>query len=187
MSVHLIALFLLFNFPATINGWEVWCGCGCTPLPWAYAPPARPLPPPPSRALSPSPPLCLLLPPPPRLLCSPLATPPTSRAFPTSVRQCRTTRYAHARAKRSVRTLPSGVTHLLLRELPDYMVACQGTCIDRRDVNSFTSDMLVLAWWAANHSKFPTWQREKVGMRTHGVSAGGPMHIAPCPCTACTM
>ena len=38
---------------------------------------------------------------------------------------------------------------------PDYAVACRGIQIDHRDVESFTSD--VLAWWAANHTKFPTW------------------------------
>ena len=48
-----------------------------------------------------------------------------------------------------------GVTHLLQSELSDYVVACRGTQFDHRDVKSFTSD--VLAWWAANCTKFPTW------------------------------
>jgi hypothetical protein len=43
----------------------------------------------------------------------------------------------------------------LLKELPDYLTACQGFTVDHRDTALFTQS--VLAWWASNGSKFPAW------------------------------
>ena len=34
-------------------------------------------------------------------------------------------------------------------------MSCRGTKIDHSDVPTFTQE--VLAWWASNHTKFPTW------------------------------
>ena len=48
-----------------------------------------------------------------------------------------------------------GIADLLRRELPDYLIACQGTQIDHRDMKAFSRE--VLQWWASNNSKFPTW------------------------------
>lgn len=49
----------------------------------------------------------------------------------------------------------AGVADQLTRELPEYLVACQGAKIEHRDVSTFTKD--VLQWWAFNHTKLPTW------------------------------
>ena len=55
--------------------------------------------------------------------------------------------------------VPPFVVHNLIpglqEELPKYLAAAQGFTCDRSDVKAFTSK--VLAWWAKNHSKFPTW------------------------------
>eukprot|EP00966_Prymnesium_polylepis_P070133 1630489-Prymnesium_polylepis.1 len=43
----------------------------------------------------------------------------------------------------------------LLKELPDYLAATRGFTVDHKDTAEFTKS--VLAWWASNGSKFPTW------------------------------
>ena len=43
----------------------------------------------------------------------------------------------------------------LLKELPDYLAATNGFTVDHKDTAEFTKS--VLAWWASNGSKFPTW------------------------------
>ena len=53
--------------------------------------------------------------------------------------------------------IPALAQHVpgLKRELPAYLAACQGITFNHEDVDEFTKS--VLAFWASNGKKFPTW------------------------------